>query len=107
MLWWLVLAIPALVFGHGNVVLIIALYGVFVAVAYVISLALHTNRRCRACKGSGRQRGAMFTYGDRACKTCGGQSRHRRWGAQVLYPQSRTYAERSSSKARGRRGATR
>jgi hypothetical protein len=105
MVWWLILAIPAFLLGRGNVVLIILFYGLFVGVAYVISLALHTNRRCRACKGTGRQKGSMFAWGDRACTTCGGQSRHRRWGAQVLYPQSKTYAERSSAKARGRRAA--
>ena len=107
MVWWVILAFPALLLGHGNVFLIILLYGLSVGLFYVVSLALHSNRRCRACGGSGRHKGAMFTWGDRLCSTCAGQSRHRRWGVQVLYPQRKTYAERSAAKARRRRGAPR
>src|SRR5260370_39574872 len=44
---------------------------------------------------------------DRLCTTCGGQSRHRRWGVQLLYPQNRTWAERTAVEARKRRGAPR
>jgi hypothetical protein len=49
----------------------------------------------------------MFTWGDRLCTTCGGQSRHRRWGVQAFYPQSKTYAERVTAEARKRRGRLR
>lgn len=107
MVWWLVLLIPAFVLSRGKVELGILFYALFVGIAYLFSLGLHSNRRCRACKGSGRQRGAMFTWGDRPCKTCGGQSRHRRWGVQTFYPQRKTYSERTAPKARTRRGATR
>jgi hypothetical protein len=99
--------IPAWLLGHYKLVPTLLWYAVIIAVCYAVSLALHSNRRCRACGGSGRQRGAMFWWGDRMCRTCGGQSRHRRWGVQVFYPQSRTYAERAATSARRRRGRLR
>jgi hypothetical protein len=105
--WFLILLVPAVLIGHGKPVPSLVSYAVIIAVCYVASLALHSNRRCRRCGGSGRQRGAMFTWGDRLCTTCGGQSRHRRWGVQAFYPQSKTYAERATAEARRRRGRLR
>jgi hypothetical protein len=105
--WWLILIVPALLIGHGKLVPSLVSYAVAIAICYAVSLTRHSNRRCRACGGSGRQRGSMFTWGDRMCTTCGGQSRHRRWGAQLLYRNRRTHAERTAAEARKRRGALR
>ena len=107
MRWFLILLVPAIFLGRGAVVPSLVIYAVIIAVCYVLSLALHSNRRCRKCGGSGRQRAAMFTWGDRLCTTCGGQSRHRRWGVQMFYPQSKTYAERARADAGKRRGRLR
>ena len=106
-LWWLIWIVPALLLGHERPGPSLLWYGAFIVICYVFSLARHSNRRCRACGGSGRQRGAMFRWGDRMCTTCGGQSRHRRWGVQLLYRNRRTYAERAVGQARKRRGALR
>jgi hypothetical protein len=105
--WFFILIVPAVLLGHGHALPSLEWYAGIIAVCYAFSLALHSNRRCRTCGGSGRQRGAMFTWGDRMCTTCGGQSRHRRWGVQVFYPQSRTFSERAGGRARQRRGRLR
>jgi hypothetical protein len=105
--WWLILIVPALLIGHGEPLLTLVSYAVLIGICYVVSLARHSNRRCRACGGSGRQRAAMFPWADRICTTCGGQSRHRRWGAQLLYRDGRTYAERAAAEARRRRARLR
>jgi DnaJ-class molecular chaperone len=78
-------------------------------VFYVVSLQLHPRRVCRGCGGTGRHRGAMFWWGDRACTKCGGAPRHRRWGVQMLYgaPGRRTRAEQAAKDAGRRRGALR
>ncbi|HTX25470.1 MAG TPA: hypothetical protein VME19_00485 [Streptosporangiaceae bacterium] len=107
MVWWLILIVPALLIGHGKLGPSLLTYAVLIAICYAVSLARHSNRRCRACRGSGRQRGAMFTWGDRLCTTCGGQGRHRRWGVQLIYPSRRSPAERGTAEARKRRGALR
>jgi hypothetical protein len=107
MLWWVVLVIPALFFSHGNLGVAVLIYGITVGVLYLVSLGRHANRRCRSCGGTGRHRGAMFTWGDRLCTKCGGQSRHRRWGVQAFYPGSKTWSERSAAQAKKRRGAPR
>ncbi len=107
MRWFLILLVPAILIGQGKPVPSLLSYAVIIAVCYAVSLALHSNRRCRKCGGSGRQRAAMFTWGDRLCKTCGGQSRHRRWGVQAFYPQSKTYAENARAEAGKRRGRLR
>jgi hypothetical protein len=107
MLWWFVLVIPALLLSRGNLGVGILIYGISVAVLYLVSLGRHSNRRCRSCGGTGRHRGAMFTWGDRLCTRCGGQSRHRRWGVQAFYPEGKTWAERSAAKAKKRRGVPR
>src|SRR5215475_925184 len=86
-----VLALPALYLGHGNLVASAAFYALLVAAAYVVSLMRHPHRRCRACGGTGRHRGTMFTWGDRPCTTCGGGPRHRRWGVQAYRGDTQTW----------------
>src|SRR5215475_12729700 len=98
-----VLALPALYLGHGNLVASAAFYALLVAAAYVVSLMRHPHRRCRACGGTGRHRGTMFTWGDRPCTTCGGGPRHRRWGVQAYRGDTQTWAERAAARARRRR----
>jgi len=105
--WFLILLVPAILIGQGKPVPSLVSYAVIIAVCYAVSLALHSNRRCRTCGGSGRQKAAMFTWADRVCTSCGGQSRHRRWGVQTFYPQSRTRAERALVEARRRRSRLR
>jgi len=101
------LLLPALYFGHGNLAVSAALYAGLIVLAYVVSLIRHPHRRCRACGGTGRQRGAMFTWGDRPCTTCGGGPRHRRWGVQVSRPDTPTWAERAAARARKRKARPR
>ena len=106
-MWWLILIVPALLIGHGEPLLTLVAYAVLFAICYGVSLARHSNRRCRACGGSGRQKAAMFPWADRVCTTCGGASRHRRWGVQLIYRDNRTRAETLAARARGRRGRIR
>ncbi len=62
----------------GWVIVLIVLVGA----GYLISLRLHPFRRCPACNGTGRRRGAMFTYSHRRCRRCGGGSRQERLGVR-------------------------
>ena len=78
-----------------------------VGFGFWVSYELHPHRRCRTCKGTGRQRGAILTYAHRQCTKCGGQTRHRRWGVQGLHRNSRTWAEWEAARARARRRAPR
>jgi len=96
------LLLLALLLGHGNLVMVAAIYAGLIAVAYAVSLMRHPHRRCRSCGGTGRHRGAMFTWGDRPCTTCGGAPRHRRWGVQATRPDTQTWAERAAARARKR-----
>lgn len=64
-----------------TVLLVIAV--VFV-VGYVISIKRHPFTNCRWCKGGSRHKGAVWSYGYRACSHCKGSGRKRRFGAQVL-----------------------
>jgi hypothetical protein len=105
--WWLILIVPALLIGHGKPVPSLLTYVAIIAVCYVVSLGRHGNRRCRTCRGSGRQRAAMFPWADRICTSCGGASRHRRWGTQLIYRDRRTPAEDAAAEARRRRGRLR
>jgi len=106
---WVALTLGSALLGRGNLLLSGLLFVVGVVVFYVVSLQLHPRRVCRACGGTGRHRGAMFRWGDRACTRCGGGPRHRRWGVQALYGGSgqRTWAERAAKNAGRRRGAVR
>jgi hypothetical protein len=89
------IALPASRFAEAALVL---------AVAYVVSLFLHPRVRCWDCDATGWHRGGLFRYSDRACTTCGGQSRHRRLGARVISPGSPLWAERARERAGQRRG---
>jgi hypothetical protein len=71
-------------------------------IAYLVSLVLHPRVKCWDCDGSGRHSGGLFSYADRACTTCGGQSRHRRFGLRVISSGRQVWAERAATRARGR-----
>jgi hypothetical protein len=109
MRWFAVLALGAIILGHGSPPLTGLAFAGGLLVSYLISLQRHPRRVCRACNGTGRHRGAMFWWGDRACTTCGGSSRHRRWGVQALRGGSgqRAWGEQAPKDAARRRGAIR
>jgi hypothetical protein len=100
--WWIVPVLPAFYLGRGRVADTVVFYVLFMAVCYGISLVLHPHRVCRHCKGTGRQRGAMFKWGDRPCTVCGGGPRHRRWGVQIFSREDPVWAERAAAVARKR-----
>jgi hypothetical protein len=105
--WWLLLVVPAIILGYASTAQMVTIYVILVVVGYVVSLVLHPHRRCRNCKGTGREPGGMFTWGDRACTRCGGSPRHRRWGVRLLSPDKPVWAERSAAKAKDRAGRPR
>lgn len=104
---WLALAVPAVWLGHASLAGFIVIYLGLVGVAFAGSLLLHPHRKCRNCKGTGREQGAMFTWGDRPCSRCGGGPRHRRWGVQAFSGDKPVWAERNAGRARERRGRPR
>ena len=98
--WWLVgAAIVAAILPAAAAVLA----GVAVAILYLISLAVHPFMACRDCSATGRREGWLFGYAHRQCASCGGQGRHRRLGATVLYRGRMTWAERRAKDARDSR----
>jgi hypothetical protein len=109
MVRWVALTLGSALLGRGNLLLSVLFFAGGAVVFYVVSLQLHPRRVCRACGGTGRHRGAMFWWGDRACTRCGGAPRHRRWGVQMLYggPGRRTRAEQAAKDAGRRRGVLR
>lgn len=109
MVRWGALALGSGLAGRGNLVLSGLIFAIGTAVFYVVSLQRHPRRVCRGCGGTGRHRGAMFWWGDRACTKCGGSPRHRRWGVQALYGASgrRTWGEQAAKDAGRRRGVPR
>ncbi len=58
--------------------------GVVVIGGYLLSLLLHPNTACGACKGTPRSYGSVYTKAFRLCSSCGGRGRERRLGARLL-----------------------
>jgi hypothetical protein len=81
----------------------IVIAGVVVLAGYLVSLQVHPHRNCRSCDGTGRHSGAVWGYANRACGTCGGSPRHRRWGAQYLHASKQVRAEARAQAAGERR----
>jgi DnaJ-class molecular chaperone len=52
---------------------------------YLISLRIHPLKRCPVCKMTGRHRGAIYSYGYRRCRACGGTGRKDRLGAKIFF----------------------
>jgi DnaJ-class molecular chaperone len=61
--------------------LLLVLVIVLVGGGYLLSAYLHPFRPCRACKGSGVHRGAIYRRATRNCTNCNGRGRFRRTGA--------------------------
>lgn len=77
---WLLIVILALSYGIGRWVgLVVAAF--VLAIGYIISLYVHPRAACRACKGTGRFYGAIYTWNFRMCHACGGNGRKIRFGA--------------------------
>lgn len=64
--------------------------GVILVGGYFVSLLLHPYAKCRACKGIGKHRGAVFAYARRNCHRCSGTGHRRRWGAWIIQRGVRT-----------------
>lgn len=62
----------------------VIIIGILVVVGYYISLRIHPFRKCRACKGTGRHWGSVYTYGHRRCAKCGGTGRQDRLGVRLF-----------------------
>ena len=52
---------------------------------YLISLRIHPLKRCPVCKMTGLHFGAIYTYGYRRCRACGGTGRKDRLGAKIFF----------------------
>ena len=52
---------------------------------YLISLRIHPLKRCPVCKMTGRHFGAIYSYGYRRCRACGGTGRKDRLGAKIFF----------------------
>lgn len=71
--------------GSALVVLLVLALGI---AGYAASLRVHPYLRCKACKGSGRDYGAVFRRAFGNCRRCGGTGRRPRLGV-VLFVQRR------------------
>jgi len=102
LLWWLIAASVYFVLVPTLAKVISAIVAV---IGYLLSLQFHTFRTCRFCRGTGRRYGSVLAWSrnHRMCISCGGQGRHRRWGAMVLYKDKQTFAERRQVAAASRR----
>jgi hypothetical protein len=77
---WLLLGILILAYGVGRWAgLVIAVF--VLGIGYFVSLYVHPRTACRACDGSGRFYGAIYTWNFRMCHACGGNGRKIRFGA--------------------------
>jgi len=61
-----------------------AMFALTAAVSYLVSVLLHPNTDCSACRGSGVRRGAVFTRSSRPCRSCTGSGKTRRLGARFF-----------------------
>ncbi len=102
---WLLGVILLVAAFHTIIELIFILGGV--GLAYYLSLLLHPDRDCRACGGTGRHRGWLFSWTRRQCPSCAGQGRHRRFGNIVLHPHRDVPAEFAANRAKQRRNLPR
>jgi hypothetical protein len=77
---WLLLGLLVLAYGVGRW-LGLAIAALVLLVGYAASLRLHPRAACRACKGSGRYYGAVYSWAFRFCPACLGSGRKVRFGA--------------------------
>ena len=83
----------------GVLIIIVVLIGI----GYLVSLRRHPWRACRACKGTGRQFGAVWKGSHRLCTSCGGNGRRARRGIDVFHGGGEVWGERSPKDATTRR----
>jgi len=76
-------------------------------VLWLVSVWLTPFRRCRTCRGTGRQTGLMSTWGHRQCPSCGGAGRHRRYNVTTFFGNNLTRGEARAFRARSRRARPR
>ena len=86
-----------------NIVVALFLTGGVALVMWLVSIWMMPFRRCRTCKGTGRQSGMLFTWAHRQCPSCGGVGRHRRYNVTTIYGDRRTRGEARAATARQRR----
>lgn len=104
MLWVAVLAVLFLA-GYNSThspvdgVMLAGFVGFFL---WLGSVWLTPFRRCRACKGTGRQAGFMSTWAHRQCPSCAGTGRHRRYNVTTFFGDRPTRGEARAFRARSR-----
>jgi hypothetical protein len=95
-------AVILAVIGHN--LLLSLILAVLLVVSYLVSLRLHPlGPRCRRCKGTGVQRGAVFRYSLRLCTRCGGLPVRGRYGVRTLSRNGQVWGEAKAAAARDRR----
>jgi hypothetical protein len=72
-------------------------------ILWLVSVWLTPFRRCRTCRGAGRQTGFMSTWAHRPCPTCAGVGRHRRYNVTTFFGNNLTRGEARAVRARSRR----
>ncbi len=74
---------------------------------WLVSVWLTPFRRCRTCRGTGRQTGFMSTWAHRQCPNCGGSGRHRRYNVTTFFGNNLTRGEARAFRAQSRRNRPR
>jgi DnaJ-class molecular chaperone len=77
---------------------------VLLAGGYLVSLRLHPYRKCRSCKGTGRNWGSIYKYSLRACSSCGGNGRRARLGVSTFHRNGQVWGERKPGETVAKRG---
>jgi hypothetical protein len=86
---------------HNGVVGLVLTGGVAL-IMWLVSIWMTPFRRCRTCRGTGRQSGTLFTWANRSCPACGGAGRHRRYNVNAVYGTRLTRGEARAASARQR-----
>jgi hypothetical protein len=107
---WVIIVVLALFVGTGLTHSVAAgaiITAVVAFITWLTSAWLTPFRRCRTCKGTGRQTGLMSTWAHRQCPSCGGSGRHRRYNVTTFFGNNLTRGEARAEKARSRRNRPR
>jgi len=107
---WLVVLVAVLLAGTAlthDATTAVVLTGLVGFVLWLVSIWLTPFRRCRTCKGTGRQTGLMSTWAHRQCPNCGGSGRHRRYNVTTVFRNNLTRGEARAASARTRRNRPR
>ena len=63
----------------------ILIIGALAIVGYVLSLRFHPLTTCKVCSATGRHFGSVYTYSQRRCRACGGTGRKDRLGTKLFF----------------------